>query len=83
MVDSNDVGKEGERLDLSTHEINENFLVEVLVLSLLWGRLQGDRVHDQWNEFSNFLMNKLFVELIHENDNDGQFLKNLGNSKSQ
>ena len=40
-------------------------------MSLLVGRLEGDCAHDQRNEFGNFVVNALLVQLIHQHDDDG------------
>ena len=77
MVNSDDVGEEGERFNLSAHKIDKDLLVEILVLPLRHRRLQRDRVHDQRNELRHLLVDKLLVQLVHQDDDDGQLLQHL------
>jgi hypothetical protein len=55
LVDPDDVSQEGKGFDLSSHEVDENLLVEVFVLPLLRRRLQRYGVHDQRNELGHLL----------------------------
>lgn len=77
MIDSDDVCEEGQSFNLSSHEVDKDLLVEVLVLPLLRRRLKGDGVHDQGNELGHFLVHVLLVQLVHQHDDDGELLKNL------
>ena len=77
LIDSDDVGQEGERLDLRAHEIDEDLLVEVLVGELSLRRLERDRVHDQRDKLGNLLMNELLVKLVHQHHDNRELLKDL------
>lgn len=73
----NDVRKKRQRLDLSAHEVDENFPVESGRIAMNLRRLKSDCGHDEWNKVGYLLVNELLVNLIHEDNNDGQLLENF------
>ena len=59
LVELDDVGQEGECLDLSPHEVHEDLFVEVWVRLLGGGGLEGDGGHDQGDELLHVVVNLL------------------------
>ena len=59
LVELDDVGQEGECLDLSPHEVHEDLFVEVWVRFLGGGGLEGDGGHDQGDELLHVVVNLL------------------------
>jgi hypothetical protein len=61
------IGQEGERLDLRPHEVDKDLLVEGRTLAQVLRRLEADRVHDQRYEFRHLRvyevlpMKKMFI----------------------
>ena len=53
------VGKERQRLDLGSHEVHKDLLVEGGALAQVLRRLQADGVHDERDEFRHFRMHKI------------------------
>ena len=59
LVELDDVGQEGECLDLGPHEVHEDLFVEVWVRFLGGGGLEGDGGHDQGDELLHVVVNLL------------------------
>lgn len=77
LEQSNDVGEERQRLDLGAHKVHKHLLVECgrIPVDLRW--LESDRGHDEGHKVGHLLVDELLVDLIHQHDDDGQFLEHF------
>jgi hypothetical protein len=75
QVELDDVGQERESLDLGPHKIDEYFFVEGVGLSLLETGLQGNSLHDERYEVADVLVDTLFVQLVHQDDDYWELLQ--------
>lgn len=71
------VRQERERLDLRAHEINKKFFVEIFHDAEFPARLERDGVENRRQERDDVLVDVLFVQLVHQDEDDRQFLQHF------